>query len=315
MQADSGLPKWFASPIIEAGYRVHFSRSFWQIRSIIGKAGAVKPLVLVFNIALLEYWVALFLSRRCRIVSLFQWRKLENLSVVKRFIYRTILASSDQILVYSRMHEDYIRARFPRAKVSWIGLYTDTHFFQPQTQTVAPAVVEPYLLVPGNHKRNEQIVFEIAETLRMPIVRFSSEPLVAREYALRQSPYVKFLANCSFEQIRSLYQQSAAILIIADDSEWPVGITSFCEALAMNAIVVTPSGNSASGYEFEDGIKPYYNVPHPGKVSDWCNVVRAVLQKQTRFPADRSPRKLAEKLCSIESTVRSWSALSAVAKT
>jgi hypothetical protein len=310
MRPDTDLPKWFGYPIIRSGYRVHFSRSTKEIRSILAKNRSIRPLVLVFNVSLLEFLVVQALRRKCRVVSLFQWVALETLPPLKRFIYRSILSASEQILVYSRIQQDYVRRRFPRAEVRWMGLYTDTVFFQPQMKAAPRPVPGPFLLVPGNHKRDEKLIVEVAETLQMPIVRFSSAPAVIREYSARQSPHVKFLANLSFERIRSLYQQAAAVLNIADDSEWPVGVTTFCEALAMNARIITPSGHSASGYEFEDGTKPYLNVSDPTKSSHWCEATRALLQAQTDFPVNRTPRNLAEKLCSLEAVVRSWSSLS-----
>jgi hypothetical protein len=311
MEPDAALPKWFGYSIAQSGYRAHFTRSIKKIRSIVSQAGSRKPVLLVFNVSLREFWLVLLLSKRCHIVSLFQWRKLGSLPVGKRFIYNSILSASKTILVYSRIQEKYVRARFPRAETRWMGLYTDTEYFRPDAQKGSRLFSEPFLLVPGNHKRDENLVREIAESMGMLTVRFSSSSEVAREYASDQSTRIKFMASPSFSEVRNLYQQAAVVLNMGDDSEWPVGITTFCEALSMNARIVTPAGHSASGYQFPDGTKPYLNVNDASKVSDWRRAARALLRADHRFPENRTPRDLAEKFCSLAEAVATWRSLQA----
>lgn len=313
MDPASPLPKWFAYPIARSGYRVHLSRSLAEIRKIVGAPHAFRPLVLVFNVSLLEWFITLVLRRRCRIISLYQWRAFEHIAPLKRFICRTVLSASEQLLVYSKLAETSLRDRFPNKPVRWMGLYTDTAFFRPQPETQSLPLPARFLLVPGNHKRDERLVCDIAERLQIPIIRFSSSPLVFREYDARACRYVTLLKNLPFHQVRELYQRAAVVLNVVDDSQWPVGITTFSEGLAMNATIITPSGHSASGYQFEDGTRPYYNVVDFRSVSEWCDAARHALKFGHTFFVNRSPRALAERLCSLEAVVATWSSLSRAA--
>ncbi len=303
--ANRDIPRWFAAPLAAAaGGKCCFTRSLPAILMAGRSGGRVEP-ALVFNVESLEATLAL-LPLRLRLCSLYQWRPPEQLSAIKRFIYHRLLKKSTVIATYSKITQAELERRFAGKAVRWIGLFTDTEFFDPAKSQSAR---EPYLLCPGDHRRIEPVVSFVARELRMRVVRFSSGPETAKFYAKNPNPFVECLSGIPFSKVRDIYGSARVVLNAADDRFWPIGITTFCEALAMNRPVVTSAGHSCSGYEFEDGYKPYQTIQNCFDQEEWLKAVKIALANTEPWAKGRSPRDLALRSCSFDATMTGWKAI------
>lgn len=307
LQDGSDAPKWFAYPLLQCGCKLHFSRSFRQIQEVLKGRSRSKPLLLVFTLSLFDFCTALGLQRHCRVITLYQWRPLERLAPLKRLTYWLVLRASHKILVYSKLAQTYLSSKFPGKRIQWIGLYTDTDYFSPEQVREPPLVETPYLLVPGNHKRDEGQLVRVAGELKTQIVRCASDPRVRTFHLNQPSRFVRVLTGIPFSQVRNLYHYSAGVLNMVEDGEWPVGITTFCEALSMNSRIATPAGHSASGYCFEDRTKPYLIVADSSRLTRWYEAARELLAQHPVWRGTMSPRALALNLCSVRPCAAAWS--------
>lgn len=306
----SGVPLGFGAPLAAAaGNNFSFSRSLRALLFSGGSDGGAEP-ALVFNVGPLEAALAL-LPVPVRICSLYQWRPPEQLSPMKRFIYDQLLKKTKVIATYSQITKADLERRFAGKAIRWIGMFTDTDFFDP-AKAEAVAAAEPFLLCPGDHLRIEPVVSFIARELRMRVVRFSSGRGTGRFYAENPNPFVECLSGIPFSKVRDLYQSARLILNAADDRFWPVGITTFCEALAMNKLIVTSGTHSCSGYEFEDGSKPYYTVRDCFDHEEWLSTTKAALANEKPWRDGRSPRDLALRFCSLTASAADWRAVLAI---
>ncbi len=295
-------PRWFASPIIETDPDTHFSRSWSHLASSM-RDKARRTDALVFSVGEIEAFLSLVPTTRLNICSLFQWPYLDLLPSIKRQIYRRLLTKSKVIVTYSQAAEVYLRGMFPNKKIFWMGLFTDTDFFCPGSNGIP---MRKYLLAVGDHLRFEDIIVQIATKLRMPIVRVSNDVRVASFYSANPSALVEMRRGVDFKELRKLYQNAAAVLNVVDDSKWPVGITSFCEALAMNKALITSGRHCCSGYVFDDGSRPYTTIEQPQDVDCWLEGVGGIVREESLWKSGRSPRDLAIKMCSFEQAVRKW---------
>lgn len=296
------LPRWFAAPIAAADPGLSISRDpRTTLRSLVDPAAMRSAMV--FNVGMLEAIASAIPLRRTRLVSLHQWWPPELLPAWKRAIYANVLGNSRMILTYSCQDETLLRKRFPGADIRWIGHFVDTEFFRPSDN---PRWTGDYILCPGDHRRLEHVVTGVAETLGTKIIRFSTDPRVLAYHEAHSSAYVQCLGNIPFTEVRELYQSAKIVLNAVDDRHWPVGITTFCEALSTNRPVVTSAGHSCSGYEFEDGTRPYLTVENIFDVSDWTNAVCRALELDGKWPQSRSPRDLAQRICSFETMTSTW---------
>ena len=301
-RASPQLPLWFASPLLAARPDTVISR---RIAALL-RPGKAKHTLIVFNVGRLEALLPALPPSYYSIVALWQWRPLEHLSALKRVIYRMLLARAAVILTYSRASEAYLRAKFPGKHIEWIGHFVDTEFFQPSAGLSAQ---DDFLLCPGDNSRLEDIVVQIAERCRARVVRVSNAGNIKAHYRERRSPLVSFHGSVSFDELRRLYNSARLVINVANDRLWPVGITVFCEALAMNKIVITPNGHSCSGYAFADGARPYAVISNPFEINEWVAAVEAELHKPRGFEPGRSPRDLALTFCAFEKCKRQWQAI------
>ena len=300
-----GEPRWFGAPILAVDEKASFSRSL---------AKGVLPHyfrmpsepVLVFTIGTLEAMLAFMPLRRQKVVSLHQWKPIDLLPFWKRAIYRKVLEKSSVICTYSRLDEQDLSRRFPGKKIRWIGNFTDTDFFDPEIPSTAVLEDEKYILCVGDHLRREDLVKKVADALKIRVTRLSSDPSVEEYHKGDPSCYVKCLSRISFEEVRSLYKHAKVVINPVRDELWPVGITTFCEALSMNCAVITSPMHSCSGYEFDDGYQPFIKVAKADSVTDWVNSVEQVLNESPVWRLGQSPRDLALALCSYSATSKGW---------
>jgi len=299
-------PKWFAYPIVQAGFDVHFRvpgqnyRS--QLRHLIkDSSGPIS--VLVFTTGIEETLMALEYYKQVRICSLFQWIPLHRLPFHKRACYKAVLNASSVIAVYSTIAEEYVKSLYPDKPVIQIGLFGDTDFFTPSNGRTRS---DNFVLCPGGNLRNENLLIKIAKRLYLPIIRFSNDPECRRYYEEHANHPIQFLYDVSYERMRLLYQQAACVLNVVDDSHIPAGIYAFCQALSMNCNIITPHGHSSGGYQFSDGTKPYYILKNMDDVDEWVNLVQRVLQRPRVWAPGKSPRDLARIFCSLDKSVQDW---------
>lgn len=222
---------------------------------------------------------------------------------MKQLLYRRLLLHSRVLATYSRESESYLRAMFPRKPIVWLGHFTDTDFFRPDCRRKSS---KKFYLCVGDHKRHEDVIIEVASAARISVIRVSADPHVAQYHAANPSPSVEVRSGITFEQLRQLYDDAEAVLNVVDDSLWPVGITTFCEALAMNKVVVTSGRHSCSGYVFEDGDRPYATVERSRDVDCWVAAIRRTQSSEAAWRSSRSPRDMAVRFCSFESAVEKW---------
>jgi glycosyltransferase involved in cell wall biosynthesis len=223
--------------------------------------------------------------------------------LLKRLVYHRLLLKSRVLVTYSRESEAYLRALFPQKPVVWLGHFTDTEFFRPGHNR------EPskrFFLCVGDHKRHEDVIVKVASAAQVPIIRVSADPRVRQYHAVNTSRWVEVRSGISFEELRRLYDQAEAVLNVVDDSLWPVGITTFCEALAMDKVVVTSGHHSCSGYVFDDGTRPYVTVERSRDVDCWLAAIRCAHDGEVRRTKGRNPRDMAVKYCSFEAAVETW---------
>jgi glycosyltransferase involved in cell wall biosynthesis len=292
----SGLdvPKWFSLPL-EQLCKTYFTETLPKIRNVSGKKG-----FLIFNISWREVFVALLYGRWCPICSLFQWVPLEKLSWIKYFCYRIVLKHSKVIVTYNQIAYDYIKKHYPKKKVFFLKLWVDTDFFKPCDSHTS---VGRFLLCPGSHRRNEAMVCKLAKSLGIPIVRFSQDSEAISYYKKNPCDLVDFRYNISYEEMRQLYNDASAVLNIVDDRQIPAGLTCFVESLAMDCTVITPSGHSSAGYQFNNGKKPYYTVSESAGFEEWKQVIETALEKPI---TNGLARQYAEQYASLEAARKLW---------
>lgn len=304
LKDNSVQPKWFGYPILKTNYNVLFTRDIFTIIKFLIKNKTTG--VLVFNIDILDVilsLLSLLLPSRVRICVIYQWMPLEKLELLKRIVYTIVLKSSRIILTYSQYSAHYLANKYINKYIRWIGLFTDTEYFKPMR---TDAHIAPYFLCPGNHLREEGILFEIANRIEQKIIRFSSDPKVKEVYDKMYKTNIEFKYNLSFTEIRELYNNSIGVLNIANDEYIPAGITTFCEGLSMNKIVITHNGHSCSGYKLDNEAIPFIKINNLYDVEEWLKAIRLITSKSINFDRENSPRKLAEATIAFEICKKNW---------
>lgn len=286
-------PRWFGTPILPA----RFSR---RLSDLLLALFRNEP-ILVFNIGALEAILALLPLWGRRICCLHQWLPLDALPLWKRLIYGRLLLSSRLILTYSEKDRESLRIDYPAAECEWIGHFVDTDFFDPNAASVAEG--NPYYLCAGDHKRLEDIVSGISNRLGVRIIRLSTRPEIA-DYHRENSPNVECLTGVSFDRVRNLYAGASLVLNAVDDAWFPVGITTFCEALAMGRPVITSGGHSCSGYGSQNtiGLEKIQDIR---SLEAWVGAIEKVERERDGFD-DISLRAIALGKCSLDSMRAMW---------
>ena len=305
MNENATEPKWFGFPISKTNYNIYFTRDWWQIFRFITKNKTSG--FLVFNVDFLEVLICLMsylLPGRVRICILYQWVPLEKLSALKRIAYKLVINSSKIILCYSSITIEYLKRIWGKKNYFWIGLFTDTDFFKPSVKSES---INKYFICPGNHLRDEELVLKIVRETGVRIIRYLNDLAVKKFYSENKSKHIEFKNNLSFQEVRSLYNDSLGVLNVVDDSDIPAGITTFCEGLSMNKIVITPSGHSSSGYIFDTGEIPFIKITNSKSLVEWIQAIESVLNKNFQIIETRTPRALAENLVSFKVVNRKWS--------
>lgn len=298
-------PRWFAAPIMKADQKIRFgSRLSDAIQSV--RAGEQR--FLVFNVSRTEYIFSQLAPSRLNVISLHQWAPKNGTIDIKHKLRGHVLRRSKLVVTYSRQSYRELSCHFPANRLRWIGHFVDTQFFDPGLQSrdeerfALPA--HPYLLAVGDHKRLESMLVQISRRLDLPLVRVTSDPKVVAWYQETRPKGVEVQHRISFTRLRELYREASLVLNAVDDTGWPVGITSFCESLAMGAPIVTSGNHSCSGYSDDLDQVPFGTVVDIYSEEAWLTACRFWLENRAHSVCMRA---IAERLCSYESMSQQWS--------
>lgn len=299
--ADKHLPRWFAAPVHAALGPITFSSTASDaiIASLRGERN-----FLIFTVSLQEVFASAALGKH-NVATLFQWPiSSEDKSTPKDAARDFVLRKSKKILTYSKLSEGELRARFMDSEVKWIGHFVDTDYFSPLPSA---GDAETFLLCVGDHKRLENMIGQIAHRLKLRVIRVSKSPTVKRYYEENPNSYVQLEAEVSFSRLRDLYSSCALVLNAADDRLWPVGITSFCEAISMGRPVVTSGYHSSSGYVEEIGAGSVRTVSELFSLNSWIVQIEDLLNAGAHTRSDAL--EVALRHCSLRSMATTWSSV------
>ena len=312
--ADAGLierfgvfPLEFHHGAVHAGFEVVRGDTLPLLRAALRSARAQARKVILFVYSLRAYDV-LVLARYGRTVPvviyyqnidpvLMPWRKRLFVTYALRRARLVLVQDALRLARFSAVQGAHRTRFFP-----WI---VDDVFFKP-----APDIARgKALFVPGDRGRLDDVVIEIARRTGRRIVRVSRyypPPILA---AYQACPLIDLRYYVRWEELLRLYQETAMVLNVTDDSETSAGMTSFLEGLAMNALVLTPAGHSSAGYEFADGFRPYITIAQPRSVDAWAEAIEAAEKHPRVWPAGRTPRDLFLQLSGMASATRRWQEL------
>jgi hypothetical protein len=297
-------PRDFHQAAIIAGFEIVRGDTLPCLRAAIRDAQAQGRPAILFVYSLRPYDV-LVLSLYARSVpsvvyyqnidpGLMPWHKRLFVSHALRLTRLVLVQDALRLARFKATHGNRRTRLFP-----WI---VDDVFFRPR-----PGIQRTRtLFVPGDRGRLDDVVIEIARRTGRRIVRVSryfTEPVLA---AYAACPNVDLRYFVRWEELLHLYQETAMVLNVVDDARTSSGMTSFLEALAMNALVITPAGHSSAGYEFSDGSKPYLTLSKPHSVDAWIEAIDAADRHPRDWPAGRGPRDLFLEMSGMTTTTERW---------
>lgn len=299
---ESGLPGWFGYPIMAAGYDFCCDKSpFWKLLMCLWRRQ--RCVLLCFNPSVV-YFALFLLPLPFRRVSLFQWKPLGRVGRVKGLVIWLTLFRSHQIVVYSHVSARYLRRLFPRKHIRQIGLFVDENFFSPLLSGGSEA--SPFILVPGDHKRDERFLGGISESLGLKLIRVTRNSCVKSAVEGLAHEGVEVRYNVSFEELRTLYQVSSVVLILSDSSEIPTGITTLAEALSCGADVVISRGQSSSWPPEIAKDLPFTVIPSNATASEVKKAVYDHWSAKAKTDRQSQARQFAVDYLSTEVLAREW---------
>ena len=271
---ESGIPAWFGYAPTLAGYNFEGKpRPFTTI--LRGWAQRLPVSLLCFNPSLI-YGYLFIAPLPINRIALFQWRPLGRLPPLKRAFLLLTLRRAHVILVYSHIAKRYLQRILPKSRIVQIGLFTDTDYFAPAPQGAEPK--SPFLFVPGDHKRDERLLGEVAERLNMRVIRVTRSAVVRDKIRELDHPWVELQYKVSFEDLRKLYRESACVIILSDSSEIPTGITTLAEALACGANIVINQGHGSSWPSDIAADLPFTIIKPKATAADLTQAVVSILE-------------------------------------
>jgi len=162
---------------------------------------------------------------------------------IKRALYRRV----DRVLCLTPgLAEHFAQAYGLRAEqLAWLPFGVDTEFFRPADGADAG----DYVLVPGNHRRDEAAVMDAARSSAGPrIVRVTNAPWVRETYRRALGGDAPLAAGLTLERsvsaarLRELYQRARLVWLPLLASREPAGLTAALEAAACGRPLLVSRG-------------------------------------------------------------------------
>ncbi len=169
------------------------------------------------------------------------------------------------------------------SKATYFPFFVDFSFFQRQLANVETKHEWPnkYVLIVGDITRDDEYVYKELNSLRIPIIRVTRDPIVVNcvKNLFNISRGDLVLTGVSFNELASLYKNSFCCITASKFDHWqPGGITSMVESFACGGICISNSGGQiqsefnflASQHNFEDPTI-YYSYPGKGELLNIMN--------------------------------------------
>jgi Glycosyltransferase len=224
-----------------------------------------------------------------------------DLSVGKKVTLLTLLKLERQIdrfIVYSSWQKQFIQERWhiPCKRVLWTPFMVDHHFFQPEAQTP----VKRQICSVGRERRDYLTLLEAVDGLDVDVVISASSLWSKRSVSTADRPVpsnVQF-KRFSFAGLRTLYAESAFMVLPLEDVNFQAGVTSLLEAFAMGktAICSRVPGQTDVITEGENG---HYVPPKDPKALREA-IVRLLNDPQAQERMGRNGRHLIEREMNID---------------
>lgn len=144
----------------------------------------------------------------------------------------------DRFIVYSSWQKQFIQERWhiPCKRVLWTPFMVDQLFFQPQEDRP----VKRQICSVGLERRDYPTLLEAVDGLDVDVVIAAASPWSKRtdSTAKRSIPTNVQLKRFSFDELRTLYAESAFMVLSLEHVNFQAGITSLLEAFAMGKAVI-----------------------------------------------------------------------------
>lgn len=297
-------PGPFHAPVAAAGFELVETPDAAAFARALARPAAAPRMVFLYN---LRPWHLIALwrhGRRVPFVLYYQNAWPEHLPLAKRLAARFALRRARLVLLQDRLCLERFSTGLGAHRVLFFPWHVDDRFFDPAALSAGPAP-EPFLFVPGDRARLDDVVLAIARRTSLRVLRVSRHFAPGVVEAYQTCPNVEVRHFVPWAELRSLYASATAVLNVADDSLTSAGMTTLLEALAMNARVVTPAGHSSAGFEFPDGHAPYRTVRDPRDPEAWLAAVESLRLAPPPPPA-RRPRDLVLQLAGHAACAARW---------
>jgi len=190
------------------------------------------------------YWLGLI---RNRLVQLF-WSTPQP-GWAKRVLFKAQLNACRKILVNDRGTGEELCTDWgaPREKMLFVPYPVDTEFFKPAQKCAESA---PYIVIPGNSDRDEDVVVALAQSLDIDVVRVTAHLGTVRYYEqLKNRPArLKVKSQLTFPEVRELYQSAEAVVLPVRNRRHPAGLNALLEGMACGKTVLVPRGKTSDDY-------------------------------------------------------------------
>ena len=299
-------PRFFHAPALAAGFDVVPITSLDKFKAEMSRASTMPRIAFIFS---LESWHLMALILYCKSIPFIlyyqnSWPRF--LSFPKRLAAKLALRLARLVLLQDGLCMHHFSSLTKPGKTLFFPWFVDERFFDPSLVRHSAVQSEPWLLVPGDRARLDNVVLGIAKRTPVKILRVSRlfAPGVLEAYS--RCPNVTVRHFVPWAELRDLYASASVVLNVVDDTYNSAGMTTFLEALAMNARVITPANHSSSGFAFADGFKPYRTIDRPDDVDAWIREISSALDADP-FPVDKTPRRLVVEMAGFDACTARWS--------
>ncbi len=298
-------PRPFFQPALAAGFELVDASTPACFAAAVKAPVAGPRLAFLYTLAPWHFTAIARHARRIPFVLYYQNAWPEKLPWLKRLAARFALNRARLVLLQDRLCLERFSPELGPARTLFFPWHVDDTFFDPALCRPQPPATEPWLFVPGDRARLDDVVMAIARLTGWRVLRVSRffAPGVLEAYAAH--PNVEVRHFVPWAELRDLYASASAVLNVVDDGETSAGMTTLLEALALNARLVTPTGHCSAGFCFADGHRPYHPVERPRDPKAWVAAIEAAL-KAPPAPVGRKPRDLFVSLAGNEACAERW---------